>query len=257
MLVRLENMLFIIGSFVKVVNDLVKKNNKKNLSQIILPCSLHDLAVKNDKTNYEFYEEIDYCTSDSMLITHYFRYKYKKRIDRVYGPDLMLAIFDFNKNKKIKIKHYLLCPNFLNLKKMSKLFNNKYQNQEIIFDHLSKKINEKQELLLYQKIIDKKPDCVWIGIGSPKQLQIASWLKNHSTGIKIFCVGAAFEFISGQKKQAPVWMQKNSLEWLFRLINEPRRLWRRYLITIPKFLISSILKNKIQKQIHEIDKKRN
>lgn len=257
MLVGLENSHFIIGSFVTVVNSLAKKINQKKQSQIILACSLHDLAVKNDKKNCKFYKQIDYCTSDSMLITNYFRYKFKKKIDRVYGPDLMLAIFAHDKNKKIKLKHYLLCPNFLNMKKMNKLFKNKYQNQEMIFDHLPKKINQKQELLHYQKILDIKPDFVWIGIGSPKQLQIASWLKNHSLGIKIFCVGAAFEFISGDKKQAPIWMQKNNLEWLFRLINEPKRLGRRYLITIPKYLISSILQVKNIKKIHEIDKKRN
>lgn len=244
MLVRLENSYFIIGSFAKVVNSLAKKINQKKQSQIILACSLHDLAVKNDKEYCKFYKQIDYCTSDSMLITNYFRHKYKKRIDRVYGPDLMMAIFNHNKNKRIKLKHYLLSPNLLSMKVMNTLFKNKYQNQEIIFDHLPKKINEKQELLHYQKIIDKKPDFVWIGIGSPKQLQIASWLKNHSLGIKIFCVGAAFEFISGQKKQAPLWMQNNSLEWLFRLMNEPKRLWRRYLITIPKYLISFIFKSK-------------
>jgi N-acetylglucosaminyldiphosphoundecaprenol N-acetyl-beta-D-mannosaminyltransferase len=244
MLVRLENSLFVIGQFEKVINFLAKTLNQKSDSQMILPCSLHDLAVKNEKTKLNFYKNIDYCTSDSMLITNYFRHKYQKTIDRVYGPDLMLAIFDHHQEKQIKIKHYLLCPNLITKKKISTLFKKKYPKQEILIDYLPQKNNEQRELLYYQKIINKKPDFIWIGIGSPKQVKIASWLKHHSKGIKIFCVGAAFEFISGQKKQAPIWMQKNNLEWLFRLINEPYRLWRRYLITIPKYLISFILKNK-------------
>lgn len=240
MVVRLANCQFIIGRFEKVVNFLAKKLNKKDESQIILPCSLYDLAVKNEQKNLAFYKNIDYCTSDSMLITNYFRHKYRKKIERVYGPDLMLAIFDYHQKNKTKIKHYLLSPNLITKKKISALFKKKYPKQEIFVDYLPKKINQQEELVHYQKILDNKPDFVWIGIGSPKQLAIASWLKAHSKGIKIFCVGAAFEFISGQKKQAPLWMQKNSLEWLFRLLSEPRRLWKRYLITIPKYLLTQI-----------------
>ena len=206
MVVRLANCQFMIGQFEKVVNFLAKRINKKANSQMVLPCSLYDLAVKNEQKHLAFYQNIDYCTSDSMLITNYFRHKYQKKI--------------------------------------SALFNKKYPNQKIFYDYLPKKISQQQELLHYQKILDHKPDFIWIGIGSPKQLAIADWLKNHSQGVKIFCVGAAFDFISGQKKQAPLWMQKNSLEWLFRLLNEPKRLWKRYLVIIPKYLLGQILSNK-------------
>jgi N-acetylglucosaminyldiphosphoundecaprenol N-acetyl-beta-D-mannosaminyltransferase len=244
MFVKLENCQFVIGQFEKVVIFLSKKLNQKENSQIILPCSLHDLAVKNETINCKFYKNIDYCTNDSMLITNYFRYKYKKKIDRVYGPDLMLAIFDYYHKNKIKLKHYLLCPNVITKKKISKLFNTNYQNQKIFFEDLPKKITEQQELIYYQEILDKKPNFIWIGIGSPKQLKIANWLKEHSNGIKIFCVGAAFDFVSGQKKQAPRWMQKNTLEWLFRLLSEPKRLWKRYIIVVPKYLLTKIFSNK-------------
>jgi N-acetylglucosaminyldiphosphoundecaprenol N-acetyl-beta-D-mannosaminyltransferase len=247
MLVRLKNCQFIIGQFENVINFLAKKLNKKDESQIVLPCSLHDLAVKNEQNNFEFYKNIDYCTSDSMLITNYFRYKYKKKINRVYGPDLMLAIFNYHQKSTTKIKHYLLCPNLMTKKKISRLFKKNYPKQEISVNYLPKKISQQQELIHYRKIIDKKPNFIWIGIGSPKQLAIASWLKAHSKGVKIFCVGAAFEFISDQKKQAPLWMQKNSLEWLFRLLSEPKRLWKRYLITIPKYLFTQIFIKKNEK----------
>lgn len=244
MFVQLKNSQFIVGEFGKVVNFLAKKIKKTKKTQIILPCSLHDLALKNEKNYFEFYKNIDYCTSDSMLITNYFRYKYKKKINRVYGPDLMVAVFDQNINNKIKTKHYLLSPNQKTMKHLSAHFKKNYPKINMIFDYLPRNTSKKQELLHYQKIIETKPEFIWIGIGSPKQLEIASWLKNHSKGIKIFCVGAAFEFISGQKKQAPVWMQKNNLEWMFRLFNEPKRLWKRYLITIPRYLLLNRFKSK-------------
>jgi len=245
MLVQIEKNHFVIGKFTYVINFILDKisHNSKS-STIFLPCTLHELAMqKNDKKNTNFLKNIDYCTSDSMLITNFFRYQYKKEIDRVYGPDLMLAILDKHDQKKSKIKHYLLGPDKKTIQIMKKLLSNKYPNIDFFYDYLPKNISKYEEQIYLKKIITKKPDLVWIGIGSPKQLEISSWLKNHSNRMIIFCVGAAFGFISGQKKQAPVWMQKNNLEWLFRLLNEPKRLWRRYLITIPKYLISFISKN--------------
>lgn len=241
MLVWFKNNCFVIGQFEKVINFLSKETKNTKNSQIILPCSLHDFAIqKNDTNTRSFYKNVDYCTSDSMLITNYLRRKYQKKIDRVYGPNLMLAILDKQNKSKSKIKHYLLGPSKETIIKIESLFKKNYPNIKFAFEHLPKNISKKNENICLKKIIDQKPQVVWIGIGSPKQLEIASWLKINSIGTKIFCVGAAFDFISGQKKQAPLWMQKHSLEWLFRLINEPQRLWRRYLITIPKYLILSI-----------------
>jgi N-acetylglucosaminyldiphosphoundecaprenol N-acetyl-beta-D-mannosaminyltransferase len=81
------------------------------------------------------------------------------------------------------------------------------------------------------------PDIVWIGLGAPKQER---WMADHVGRIHapvLIGVGAAFDFIAGTKRQAPLWMQRNGLEWAFRLASEPRRLWRRYLQIIPRFLV--------------------
>jgi N-acetylglucosaminyldiphosphoundecaprenol N-acetyl-beta-D-mannosaminyltransferase len=82
-----------------------------------------------------------------------------------------------------------------------------------------------------------QPDIVWIGLSTPKQ---EKWMAEHLLRIDapvMVGVGAAFDFLSGIKKQAPLWMQRNGLEWLFRLTTEPRRLWRRYSAIIPTFLV--------------------
>ena len=81
-----------------------------------------------------------------------------------------------------------------------------------------------------------RPDIVWVGLGAPKQ---EYWMAEHVGRLEapvMVGVGAAFDFHSGRKKQAPRWMQRSGLEWLFRLLTEPRRLWRRYLINNPLFL---------------------
>ena len=73
-----------------------------------------------------------------------------------------------------------------------------------------------------------RPDIIWVGISSPKQER---WMVGHLGRISapvLIGVGAAFDFLSGRKPRAPVWMQRSGLEWLFRLGSEPRRLWPRY-----------------------------
>jgi N-acetylglucosaminyldiphosphoundecaprenol N-acetyl-beta-D-mannosaminyltransferase len=78
------------------------------------------------------------------------------------------------------------------------------------------------------------PDVLWVGLSSPKQ---ETWMYEHRHRLKVplmLGVGAAFDLNSGNVPRAPVWMRDHGLEWLFRLASEPRRLWKRYLVTIPK-----------------------
>lgn len=80
------------------------------------------------------------------------------------------------------------------------------------------------------------PDVLWIGLSTPKQ---EMWMHRHRAqlGVPVMVgVGAAFDFLSSKKKQAPPWMRERGLEWLFRLFQEPRRLWRRYLVSGSEFI---------------------
>lgn len=79
-------------------------------------------------------------------------------------------------------------------------------------------------------------DVVWIGISTPKQEVLASRLRKFARVHFIVTVGAAFDFHTGRVKQAPKWIQRNGLEWLFRLIQEPRRLYKRYFTIVPLFI---------------------
>jgi len=82
-----------------------------------------------------------------------------------------------------------------------------------------------------------RPDVVWVGLSTPKQER---WMASHLGRIDapvIIGVGAAFDFLAGTKRQAPVFLQRNGLEWLFRLCLEPRRLWRRYAYIVPGFAV--------------------
>lgn len=96
-----------------------------------------------------------------------------------------------------------------------------------------------------------KPDLLWIGMTAPKQ---EKWTYCHWNELKINChcgtIGAVFDFYAGTKQRAPEWWQNHSLEWLYRLFVEPKRMWRRYLIGNPLFL-SYIMKEKIMTKFNQ------
>jgi N-acetylglucosaminyldiphosphoundecaprenol N-acetyl-beta-D-mannosaminyltransferase len=92
-----------------------------------------------------------------------------------------------------------------------------------------------------ERMRESGADVVWVGLGVPKQDIAAAALRDHDAAPVILCVGAAFDFVSGAKRRAPRWMQRIGLEWLHRLLSEPRRLWRRYLLGNPAFVAGVLL----------------
>ena len=91
--------------------------------------------------------------------------------------------------------------------------------------------NEEDNKAIINAINQANPDLLWIGMTAPKQ---EKWTYTHWNELNIHChvgtIGAVFDFFAGTMKRAPLWWQKHSLEWLYRLIKEPKRMWRRYII---------------------------
>lgn len=95
-----------------------------------------------------------------------------------------------------------------------------------------------------------KPDFLWVGIGAPKQ---ELWMAEHKEKIHdtvMLGVGAGFDFLAGTLKKAPKWMEQASLEWMFRLMMEPKRLWKRYIVGGVKFFYYSISSRKNSKRFY-------
>lgn len=97
---------------------------------------------------------------------------------------------------------------------------------------------------IIQAINEANPDLLWIGMTAPKQ---EKWTYSHWKELDIHChvgtIGAVFDFFAGTSQRAPLWWQEHSLEWLYRLVKEPKRMWRRYVIGNPLF-IWNVLKEK-------------
>ena len=105
--------------------------------------------------------------------------------------------------------------------------------------------DENQNIDICNKINAAKSDVVWVGFGCPKQERWIVENKERIDAAVIMGIGAAFEFISGKVKRAPIFLQKAGLEWLYRVYKEPRRLWKRYFIHGPLFFKYAILNRKI------------
>jgi N-acetylglucosaminyldiphosphoundecaprenol N-acetyl-beta-D-mannosaminyltransferase len=159
--------------------------------------------------------------------------------DRVYGPDLFLDVFKMGQERGLR--HYLLGSTPQVLSALETELRRRFPNAAIVgaVSPPFRALTEQETAEQTARIVDSKAQVVWVGLGTPKQDWESARLAADITAVFI-AVGAAFDFVAGEKKQAPTWMQRNGLEWLFRLAVEPRRLWRRYLFGNARFLYAIV-----------------
>jgi N-acetylglucosaminyldiphosphoundecaprenol N-acetyl-beta-D-mannosaminyltransferase len=161
---------------------------------------------------------------------------YKTQLkDRVYGPTLTLRLIQAAAEKNIPVFFY--GSQQLTLNKLRENLLKQFPNLKIVgmqADRFRESTNEEKELDR-KTIISSGAKLVFVGRGCPRQERWVAENKNHLPAV-LLAVGAAFDFHAGTVKQAPAWIQKRGLEWLYRLVQEPGRLWKRYLTTNSYFL---------------------
>lgn len=175
-------------------------------------------------------------TPDGIGVVFLLRLFGHKNVERVYGPDLLAEICKISPD--IGYKHYFLGSTETVLENLRKKLTEKNPGLKIVGSYSPpfRALTADEDTELCQEISNSKPDILWVGLGSPKQ---ELWMYNHQGKIDVpvmIGVGAAFDFLSGNKPQAPRWVQRSGFEWLFRLLSEPRRLWKRYLLGYPNFI---------------------
>lgn len=175
-------------------------------------------------------------TPDGMPTVWLGRFKGHKDIRRVYGPDLVLAVCAMSEKKGYRHYFYGATPETCRL--LESRLKEKFPALNIAGSYAPpfRELTQEEDERIVGEINRLRPDVVWVGLGSPKQ---DFWMHDHSVKLNasiLAGVGAAFDFLSGAKKQAPRWMQRVGLEWFFRLCCEPARLWRRYLVGNPRFV---------------------
>jgi N-acetylglucosaminyldiphosphoundecaprenol N-acetyl-beta-D-mannosaminyltransferase len=157
-------------------------------------------------------------------------------MDRVYGPDLMLQACRVSEQTGWRHFFYGGAPGAA--ERLAEALQRRFPSLQVVGLHTPpfRPLNEEEKEALRRQVAAARPDIIWVGLSTPKQeLFMAETLGWLETTLMVG-VGAAFDLLSGRVRQAPRWVQRCGLEWLFRFWQEPRRLWRRYLTNNPLFV---------------------
>jgi N-acetylglucosaminyldiphosphoundecaprenol N-acetyl-beta-D-mannosaminyltransferase len=173
---------------------------------------------------------------DGMSLVWLLRLKGYRQVGRVYGPDLMLALCERSLDLGYRHFFYGGAPGVV--EDLVGRLGERFPGLHVAGTHTPpfRPLTSEEDREVVERIAASGADIVWVGISTPKQER---WMAEHVDRLGapvLIGVGAAFDFLSGHKVQAPRWVQRSGLEWLFRLASEPRRLWPRYR-QYPKFLL--------------------
>ena len=175
-------------------------------------------------------------TPDGMPLVFLSRRLGYPETSRVYGPDLMLGTSAMLAERGFSSFYYGGADGVP--EQLAATMTNRFPGLKIAgtYSPPFRTLTQEEDETVIDQINAAHPDVVWVALGCPKQTY---WMAEHRPRLHapvLIGVGAAFDFHTGRIPQAPAWMQRRALEWLFRLGVEPRRLWRRYLIKNPLFM---------------------
>ena len=179
-------------------------------------------------------------TPDGMPMVWMGRGQGFREMSRVYGPDLMLRVCEASQSRGWTHFLYGGAPGVA--EELQRRLQQRFPGLKIVgvytppFRPLA--ADEEQELV--RRVGSLKPDIFWVGLSTPKQERFMARYGQALDATLFFGVGAAFDIHAGRIRQAPLWMQRSGLEWLFRLTCDPGRLWKRYLINNPLYILRAL-----------------
>lgn len=225
-------------SYLLVYKYLTKYLKEDSNSVYITVNNVHTVieAVKNSDYK-EIINNSFLSLPDGKPLSIYAKLKGNKNITRIFGPTFMEKTIEWG--QKDELKHYFFGSSLSTLQIIESKIKEKYPHTIISgsFSPPFKNAFEKEENEDFiNKMNESGADIYWIGLGAPKQeIWMYENYKKLNKGIMIG-IGAGFDYLACKTKHAPEWMKNASLEWLYRLIQEPKRLWKRYLVTNSLFL---------------------
>lgn len=200
-------------------------------------CGAHGLVdCQADPDLKRVFNEAYLATPDGMPLVWELHRRGHSHAGRVYGPDLMLELFD--QGQQLGLRHYLYGATPETLEKLQRGLLRKSPDAQIVGSYSPpfRPLSGEEEEDIARTINEAAPDIVWVGLSAPKQERWMARMRDKLEAPILIGVGAAFDFHAGNIPQAPKRMQQAGLEWLFRLAAEPRRLWRRYFRVVPMYL---------------------
>ena len=202
------------------------------------------ICVSNVHTTVMAYEQEHYRTvqnsaamalPDGAPLSKYSRMLGFRNAERVTGPDLMVELFRISGKKGYR--HFFYGSTQQTLDDMRTALQRNFPDMVIagMYAPPFRPLTEKEDQEVTTQINDARPDFVWVGLGAPTQ---EYWMYDHQGKLNAVSVGvgAGFDYMAGNIRRAPRIMQVLCLEWLYRLMQDPKRLWKRYVVTNTKFV---------------------
>ncbi len=177
------------------------------------------------------------ATPDGMPLVWLANWESNQGVERVYGPDLMLAVCE--RSVEQNHRHYLYGGAEGVPEQLASELQKRFSEIQIVgtFSPSFRSLTPAEEDSVIEMINTAKPDIIWVGLSTPKQDLWMAKFRSRLNAPVIIGVGAAFDFHTKRIPQAPGWMQRHGLEWLYRLSQEPKRLWYRYVVYNPWFVL--------------------
>jgi N-acetylglucosaminyldiphosphoundecaprenol N-acetyl-beta-D-mannosaminyltransferase len=210
--------------------------------QYVCVTGVHGIMESQDHPELrDIHNHAGLVTPDGMPLVWVSRVKGYSHVERVYGPDLMLACCAAFVRKGYRHFFYGGAPGVP--ERLAARLRERFPELAVAgtWSPPFREPTPAEDQATIDRINAAKPAIVWVGLSTPKQER---WMAGHVGRLSapvLIGVGAAFDFHAGLKRQAPRIMQRAGLEWLFRMASEPRRLWRRYLRNNPRFVWSILL----------------
>lgn len=208
------------------------------------------MCVSNVHTTVTSYEDADYCSiqnggimaiPDGGPLSTVGRKRGYTNMQRTTGPSYMGEILKISIQKGYR--HYFYGSTQETLDKLKKILVQDYPGIQIVgmYSPPFRSITVEEDEKIIESINNTHPDFVWIGLGAPKQER---WMAAHQGKVEGFMVGvgAGFDYFAGNIQRAPKWMQRSNMEWFYRLMQDPKRLFSRYWNTNTKFIWHTLIK---------------
>ncbi len=225
-------------SFSEVIEKITNHALEKGTPEyVVTPNADHILNLQKNSRFREIYRKAFLVVPDGVSLLWSAKFLQTPLNGRVNGTDLFEKLCAVAEEKGLKI--FLLGGRPGAAEKAKQTLQARHPNLKITGTHCPPygfESKPEELALINSKIKAAQPDILFVGLGAPKQ---EYWIHAHyqQLGVPISVgIGVSFELVADMVKRAPVWMQRLGLEWLFRLIVEPERLWKRYIIGNPKFI---------------------
>lgn len=230
-----------MGSYVEVMGyeetvRRVESWGRKFDSRYVCVCNVHMIMEAHDDPTFrDVVNGADLVTADGVPLVWCLKMLGHSKATRVYGPELTKRLCGRVERGGLSVGFFGGTEDVL--RELIRRLGIEYPSLKITYSFSPpfRQISEEEDRAIVSEIVSSGVQILFVGLGCPKQER---WMADHKGQLPVVMVGvgAAFDFLAGLKAQAPNWMQRVGLEWLFRLITEPRRLWVRYLKHNPRFV---------------------